>query len=60
VGDEKRVAKGYRYQFLYVLIQCMHDCTRNDFRLICFVELAEKKLTCCGGFAVMKGKKKYI
>ena len=69
--NTKGVAQGYRCQFLYVLIQCTDEWTGKDFRRQgsgyvhdkmykdMFGTSYDEKITCCGGFAIMEGKKKY-
>ena len=67
----KEVAKGYNCQSFYVLIQCTDNCTPDDFSRAgqghvddkmyedMFGQRLQDGLTCCGGFAVMKGVDKF-
>ena len=65
------VAEGYKCRSFYILIQCTDDWDATCFRRAqkgyvhdhLYKEMFgcshEAGLTCCGGFAIMKGKPKY-
>jgi hypothetical protein len=69
--NTKGVARGYRCQSFYVLIQCTDLWEDSDFRRAgqgfvhdkmyqdMFGYSYDEKRSCCGGFAIMEGERKY-
>ena len=65
------VAGGFNCQFLYVYIRCTDEWTGQDFQEAGGGRVHDKmfkdmfrvgfqnRRSCCGGFAIMKGKRKY-
>ncbi|KAL3907842.1 MAG: hypothetical protein SGARI_003340 [Bacillariaceae sp.] len=69
--NQDGVAQGHRCQSFYVLIKCTDKWEAGDFRRAgsgmvhdkmykeMFGQSFEGQVTCCGGFAIMEGEKKY-